>query len=99
MRAEAAITTRVILPRAVIVWGLTRLVVAVVPLAAGLPFGSMPASPVGVVLLSGLLGLIDVRARGERILWANLGVQPTWLYATYAAAAIPAELALWIALL
>lgn len=99
MRREAGLVGRVILPRAIVVWMLMRLVVASVPLMAGLPFGSMPASPVGVVLMSGLLGPIDVRMRGERFLWANLGVQPALLCAVYAAIAVPAELALWVALL
>lgn len=48
-------------------------------------------SPAGVVLLAGALGLLDVRVRGEGILWANLGVKPQVVYALYAAAAIPAE--------
>ena len=76
------------------VWGLTRLLFAALPLAIGEPFGSIPPSPIGVVFLAGFVGLIDVRVRGERILWANLGVRSTILYAIYAAAAIPAELLL-----
>ena len=92
MRTAARIAVPVVAPRAVIVWALTRLVVAAVPLAVGADFGSVPPSPIGVVLLAGLVGLIDVHVRGERILWANLGVKPTLLYAIYAAAAIPGEI-------
>lgn len=98
MHAAARIAIPVILPRAVVVWGLTRLVFAALPMAIGLPFGSIPPSPIGVVLLSGVVGLIDVRVRGERILWANLGVTPIGLYAVYAAAAIPAECLLALSL-
>ena len=98
MRNAARIAIPVIIPRAVIVWGLTRLVFAVLPLVMGEPFGSMPPSPIAVVLLGGLIGLIDVRVRGERILWANLGVKIPGLYSAYAAAAIPAECVLAIAL-
>ncbi len=65
---------------------------------AGQPFDLTLGSQVGVVLLCGLLGLIDVRMRGERFLWANLGVRPAWLFTTYAALAISAELALWVVL-
>ena len=62
------------------------------PLAVGAAFGSAPPSPIGVVLLAGLLGLIDIHVRKERMLWANLGVSLGALFALYAAAAIPGEL-------
>ena len=74
------------------------MVAAAVPLAAGAAFGSISPSPIAIVLLSGVVGLIDVHVRGERILWANLGVAPRDLYALYAAAAIPAECLLALAL-
>ena len=98
MRSAAQIAVPVIVPRAVVVWGLSRLVFAALPMAIGEPFGSIPPSPIGVVLLAGLVGLIDVSVRTERILWANLGVKPVVLYAVYAVAAIPAELLLALAL-
>lgn len=91
MRTPARIAIPVILPRAVMLWALVRLIVASLPLATSAPFGSMPPSPIGIVLLCGLVGLVDISVRGERILWANLGVQRRVLYALYAAAAIPAE--------
>lgn len=81
-----------------IVWGLTRLVFAALPLAIGEPFGSIPPSPVGVMVLAGFVGLVDVHVRGERVLWANLGMTPRILYAIYAAAAVPAELVLALVL-
>ena len=81
----------VVLPRAVVVWGLTRALFAALPLAMGGDFGSIPAPPPAIILLSGIVGLIDVHIRGERILWANLGVTREAIYAVYAMAAIPAE--------
>jgi hypothetical protein len=90
-RSAAQVAIPVIAVRAVVVWGLTRLLFAALPLAIGAPFGSISPSPVGVIFFAGFVGLIDVRVRGERFLWANLGVTPTLLYAIYAAAAIPAE--------
>jgi hypothetical protein len=98
VRNVALVATPIIVPRAILLWGLTRLLIAVLPLAIGLPFGSVPPPPAGVVLLAGFVGLADVRVRGERILWANLGASRLLLYALYAAAAIPAEVALAIVL-
>ena len=98
MRATAQVAVPVIAPRSVVVWGLTRLVFAALPMAIGEPFGSISPSPVAVVLFAGVVGLIDVHVRGERILWANLGVRSIVLYAIYAATAIPAELLLAFAL-
>lgn len=51
-----------------------------------------------MVMLAGIVGLIDVRVRGERLLWANLAVRSSILFAIYAAVAIPAELVLSLAL-
>jgi hypothetical protein len=98
VRTAARIAAPVIAPRAVVVWALTRLLLAALPLSVGEPFGSIPPFPVAVVLLAGVVGLIDVHVRGERILWANLGVTPTILYAIYAAAAIPGEILVAVAL-
>lgn len=98
MRSAAQVAIPVVVPRAVLLWGLERLVYAVLPLAVGLRFGSMPPPPAGVVLLAGVVGLVDVRVRGERILWANLGASPLLLYAIYAAAAVPCELLLELVL-
>lgn len=98
MRTAAQVAIPVIAPRAVVVWGLTRLVFAALPLAVGEPFGSIPPSPPSVVLLAGVVGLVDVHVRREWILWANLGVRRSLLYAIYAASAIPAECVLAFAL-
>jgi hypothetical protein len=98
MRSPAQVAIPVIVPRAVVVWGVTRLMFAALPMAIGEPFGSISPSPVAVVLFAGIVGLIDVSSRREQILWDNLSVKPRVLYALYAAAAIPAELMLALAL-
>lgn len=86
-----------LLPRAVAAWALTRLIVAAVPMSMGLDFGSMAASPIGVILLVGAVGLVDIRVRREELLWANLGVTSASLYGIYAAAAIVPELIVAVA--
>lgn len=98
MLNAARIAIPVIVPRALVLWGLTRLAIAVLSMPMGQPFGAIPTNSISVVLLSGVIGLIDVRVRGERILWANLGARPGGLCAIYAAAAILAECALALAL-
>lgn len=97
MRSALQILIPVIWFRAVIVWVLTRLLFASLPLAIGEDFGSIPAPPIGIILLAGMIGIIDVRIRGERILWANLGVTREAVYVVYAIAAIPAECLLALA--
>lgn len=94
MRIPALVAVRIVAPRAIIIWGLSRLLYAALPLAVGGEFGSMAPSPGGVVLLAGLLGVIDIQVRKERMLWANLGVTLVAIHALYAAAAIPGELLL-----
>lgn len=94
----AQVALPVVAPRAVIIWGLTRLLIAALPMTSGGGFGSISPPPMAVVLLAGVIGLIDVRVRREGILWGNLGVTYGVLYALYAAAAIPAEWVLALAL-
>ena len=94
----ARIAIPILLPRALVLWTLVRLGVGLLPLAIGQPFGSAAPSPPAVILLCGVVGLIDIHVRGERMLWANLGVPSLWLYAISVAVAIPAELALAFAL-
>ena len=86
-----------IVPRAIVLWGIARLLIAVLPLSVGAGFGSMWPPPPAIVLLAGILGLADVHVRGERILWGNLGVRHWVLVALYAAAAVPGELLLSLA--
>lgn len=94
VHSAARVAAPVILPRALVVWGLSRLIFAAVQLAASMSPASYPPPPIAVVMVAGLLGMLDVRVRGERILWANLGVGSGLLYLLYAAAAIPGEVVL-----
>lgn len=98
MRNAAWVAAPVLIPRAVVVWTLVRLMFAVLPMAIGAPFGSMSPPPVAVIFLAGIVGLIDIHVRRERILWGNLGVTSTVVYAMYAGAAVPAEFLLALAL-
>ncbi|MBA3891431.1 MAG: hypothetical protein H0X64_12965 [Gemmatimonadaceae bacterium] len=93
MRSSISIAAPVIIPRALVLWGLTRLLLllAALPLADGGSPGALSPPAIGIVLLIGLVGLVDVLARRERMLWANLGVTPGVLLACYAAAAVPGE--------
>jgi hypothetical protein len=94
MRTAVQIVLPVVALRAAVLWGLIRLVFAVLPLAGGATFGAISSSPIAMVLLTGVVGLIDVHVRGERILWANLGVTPEVLCAVYAAVGVSAEVLL-----
>ena len=86
----------IVFARALVLWALIRLAFAMLPLSGGAPIGSIPVPPIGIVMLTCVVALIDVRARGERILWANLGVTSYAICAVYAAAAVPAEIILAI---
>lgn len=99
MRSQSAarVVLPVVAPRAVVVWGLSRLIFIAVQLAGGMASASFPPPPAAVVLVAGLLGLVDVRVRGERILWANLGAGSGLLFAAYAAAAVLGEVVLALA--
>jgi hypothetical protein len=97
MLTQARVAFPMIVPRAIILWAMTRLLIAVLPLSIGAGFGSMWPPPPALVLLAGILGFADVHVRGERILWGNLGVRYTVLVGLYAAAAIPGELLLSLA--
>ena len=92
MRSAAQIVIPVLVPRGALLWVLVRLLFGALPLAGGAGFGSIQPSSVAIILLCGVIGAIDIRVRGERVLWANLGVPPGALAATYAAPAVPAEI-------
>ena len=96
LRSAAQLVISVVFLRALVLWALIRLAFAMLPLSGGAPIGSMPVPAIGIVMLTSVVGLIDVRARGERMLWANLGVPAYAICAVYAAAAIPAEIILAI---
>jgi hypothetical protein len=94
VHSGARVAGRVIVPRALVVWGLSRLIFAAVQLSAGMSPAAYPPPPVAVALVAGLLGLLDVRVRGESVLWANLGVGSGLLFLLYVATAIPGEVLL-----
>src|SRR5262245_35071370 len=98
MRSPALLAIPVVVPRAFVLWVLLRLAFAAVVLFAGEELSAMVASPGGMALICGIVGAVDVRVRGERILWANLGVGPILLCAIYGTAAIPGELLLSLVL-
>jgi hypothetical protein len=98
MRSSTHVAIGPLLPRALILWGLIRLVFAALPLASGVIGASISPSPPGVVGLTGLVGLIDIRVRSETILRANLGVSRWTTCALYAAAAVLGECVLAVIL-
>lgn len=65
-------------------------------LASAAPAPERFDGPVGVVLLTAILGAGDIRRRGERLLWANLGYAEAVTTALFAATAIVTEVA-WAA--
>ncbi len=65
-----------------------------VELAGGDPF---EVRPVAAVVLTTLLGAIDLRRRGEALLWANLGYPMLLTLAPFAAIATLGELVLALA--
>jgi hypothetical protein len=85
-------------PRAVLLWGLIRLVFVALPLAGGAIGVSLAPPPPFIVLFCGVVGLADIHRRGEGMLWANLGIARPALFAVYAVTAIPAEVALALAM-
>jgi hypothetical protein len=90
-------TTRALLPlralliRAVVLWALLRLVVTGLASIVAAQGGAGPDNPLGVVLLSIVLGYVDLRRRGEAIFWGNLGYSPGFICALFAAVAIAGE--------
>jgi hypothetical protein len=83
-----------LLRRAFALWVLVRLVFGALSVAAQAAGSSVSPNVAGLVLACGLVGMIDIRRRGERVFWANLGVSPQFLFAVYCAAALPGEIAL-----
>lgn len=86
-------------PLQYILWGLVRLLIVALALAAQLTASDLKPNPFGVAMLCGLVGLVDIRRRGERALWGNLGVSTRTLVAVYVAAATIGEIGVFIATL
>lgn len=94
MRALSALILPVMVPRAIGLWVMIRVIASVVPLAAGEPPGSVPAWPLGVVALTGVVGLIDVVFRRESLLWAHLGATRVGICTIYISVAVAFEVVL-----
>jgi hypothetical protein len=88
---------RALLLRAVVLWILVRLLVVAV---GALMEGGGPSlnSPLGVILICCALGLVDIRRRHERVLWANLGISLVAAGTVFASIATIGETALLFAL-
>lgn len=92
---------RILLLRALVGYPLLRALLVVVALIVGSVGGRGAAdgleSPVGVVVLAMVLGAVDIRRRGESILWANLGHSPLIAPCLFGAVALLGELSLaWL---
>jgi hypothetical protein len=93
-----AAPVRVLGIRAVVGYPLLRALIfvtaALVGTLAGPEIASGLESPIGVVALAGVLGLVDVRRRGETIFWANLGYSPAVAPSVFGLVAVVGELLL-----
>jgi hypothetical protein len=89
---------KILAVRALVGYVLLRLLLVVVAALMAEFAGRGPAdslqSPTGVVLIAAGVGYIDVRRRGESMLWANLGFAGWTAPALFATAAVVGELAL-----
>lgn len=79
--------------RAAILWILVRLMVGVAGAVAD-DGGTSLDSPLGIILLCCALGLVDIRRRHERALWANLGISLVVIGSLFALVAALGEVAL-----
>ena len=86
--------TRDLFLRALIMWALVRVMLAMVSTGGYVVVGAPPihVHPVSMILICGGLGLVDVRRREERALWGNLGISARTLAAMYCAGAAVGEL-------
>lgn len=92
--------SRALATRAVIVWAMVRLLVsavfALVPpeiTASGATIRATPSHAV-IIALAVIVGMVDLRRRGEWMLWANLGISVMQLALLFAGTALAGELLL-----
>lgn len=95
-RPSALAPLRVLLPRACVVYaalrGLLLALAGILAAVAGRGAADGLDSPAGIVALATVLGAIDIRRRGETLLWANLGYPPVLAPGCFGAVALVAEL-------
>jgi len=82
--------------RAFFLYGPLRLLLSGISGAAALVGAETPDSPAGIVLLVAVLGAIDMRRRGESMLWSNLGYPPLATAGVFGAVALSGELLLFV---
>lgn len=86
---------RALLLRAVVLWVSVRLLASVAGAIAA-EDGQSLDSPLGIILICCALGLVDIRRRHERALWANLGISLVAIGVVFASVATIAEGALFL---
>lgn len=95
-RSRAIAPLRILLLRALITYPMLRallfVLAALVNAFAGHEASSGLDSPLGVVLLAMLIAAIDIRRRGEALLWANLGYPRATAPGVFGAVALAGEL-------
>jgi hypothetical protein len=81
----------VVFLRAALLWALAWMLLFVVSRLA-FPTEPPEPNPLGTVLACQSLGVVDIRRRGERALWANLGYPSVIVIGMYGLAALAGEL-------
>jgi hypothetical protein len=86
-----------LLTRAAVLYLILKVALTVVGLLAGAAGAARPDTPFGLVVLTGVLGTVDIARRGERMLWANLGYAPAVTAMVFVLLALAGEVAwaLW----
>ena len=86
-----------LLRRTLVLWLLLRLLLGLAGAIVGLSLLPSVGLSARVAMLLALVVFLDVRRRGERILWANLGVGLRGIAAAALAVGLIAEVALGLA--
>ena len=82
-----------LLTRAAVLWLILKVALLAIGAAAEAMGAPSPESPFGIVVLTGVLGTVDIARRGERMLWANLGYAPAVTAGLFVLAALVGEVA------
>lgn len=98
LRPGSLAILRILVPRALVTYAALRALLVVVALllaaVAGTDAANGLVNPLGVVLLAAIVGVADTRRRGERFLWANLGLHGSTIPAIHGLTALVGEAAL-----